>query len=104
VNRRRVKTNGTSSDPGLLDTVTVLVTWGDNKQGSAQVQGGTAALPQLKHKYKKAGGYTVTLRLTDDEGDSTEMQFDARFPGHGRGAASVPLTPIMRQRCCSRRC
>ncbi|HYD47922.1 MAG TPA: PKD domain-containing protein [Terriglobales bacterium] len=53
----------TFSDPGILDTHTVSVDWGD---------GTVTTSPDLTHTYAAEGGYAVRVKVGDDNGaDST---------------------------------
>lgn len=47
------------SDPGILDTHTVTVSWGD---------GTVTTTPNLTHSYAAEGGYAVRVAVTDDDG------------------------------------
>lgn len=79
----------TFSDPGVLDTHTALVNWGDGTTsagivdesgGSGRVLGG--------HTYAAPGDYTVTVTVTDKDGGSG---FSA-FRQHVAAANTAPVT------------
>ena len=54
-----VSFNGSSSDPGWLDTHTFEWDFGDNNTASGQ---------NVSHEYSSTGNYTVTFTVTDDDG------------------------------------
>jgi len=56
-----VSLNGGFTDPGILDTHTIVWSFGD---GTAAVTGTLTPT----HSYTSAGDYTVTLTVTDDDG------------------------------------
>jgi RHS repeat-associated protein len=64
------------TDPGIQDTHTARVNWGDGPDQSATVQeqngAGTAS---ASHVYTAAGMYTVTVTITDDAGAATSTSF-----------------------------
>src|SRR5437660_12081828 len=60
--------DGSFTDPGVLDTFTARIDWGD---GSATTQSYTATAPKTfnaSHMYPTAGSYTVTTTVTDNDG------------------------------------
>lgn len=62
--------NGTISDVGLNDSLTLVVDWGDGSTGAPMnFSGGTTAY-SITHTYVDDGVYVVKLNLTDDEGDT----------------------------------
>jgi alpha-tubulin suppressor-like RCC1 family protein len=56
------------TDPGANDTLTCSINWGDGTVVSAPIANGTCSGP---HAYGAAGGRTVTVTATDDDGGST---------------------------------
>ncbi len=64
------------TDPGILDTHTATMSWGDATSSAATVtevngSGSTSA----SHTYTSAGVYTLTLTVTDDDGGSGQCAF-----------------------------
>ena len=60
-------------DPGLNDTHTVQVNWGDgNIENNISVSGGVI---ELSHTYESIDSFTVELTLTDDDGGSDSTSF-----------------------------
>ena len=70
---------GTVVDPGLLDTETVQVTWGDGTTSAATVDQASRTF-SASHSYATASPYTVTATATDKDG------------GQGSAATSVTVT------------
>jgi PKD repeat protein len=66
-----VNAAATFTDPGLLDTHTALVDWGDGTASQAAVTetNGSGSLTAA-HAYAKAGFYLVTVTVTDKDGDA----------------------------------
>ncbi|MGE4190288.1 MAG: PKD domain-containing protein [Thermoanaerobaculia bacterium] len=62
---------GTFSDPGVLDSHTATVDWGDLATGSAEVEEdrGRGSIVAA-HSYAEAGSYPVTVCVEDDDGGS----------------------------------
>jgi hypothetical protein len=77
----------TFSDPGLLDTHSVEVNWGDGTvdQGGFGDLGRLASYTQeqgggsfsVKHAYAGLGSFPLTIRVTDDDGGVGEWTFEA---------------------------
>jgi len=79
---------GSFSDPGVFDTQTATIDWGDGKTGAASLTGGAGEWQvKASHVYSAGGFYPVTLKVTDDDGGvaattSTAMIVGARL-NHG---------------------
>ncbi|MFO0748165.1 MAG: PKD domain-containing protein [Myxococcota bacterium] len=66
---------GTFSDPGLDDTFTGTVDWGDGSGTQALTLGsGTFT---LSHAWADNGSYTITVKISDDDGTTTTTLFVA---------------------------
>jgi hypothetical protein len=52
-------------DPGVLDTHTVTIAWGDGASETLAVTGGAFS---VSRQYLAAGTYTLSARVTDDDG------------------------------------
>jgi hypothetical protein len=63
-----LRQSGTFSDPGTTETYWATVNYGDGSGGMALALTGKSFL--LDHTYGTAGTYTVTVSVTDSEGDS----------------------------------
>jgi PKD domain-containing protein/WD40 repeat protein len=63
-----LRQSGTFSDPGTTETYWATVNYGDGSGGMALALTGKSFL--LDHTYSTAGTYTVTVNVTDSEGDS----------------------------------
>jgi parallel beta-helix repeat protein len=64
------------TDPGILDTHTATIDWGDGNTstGSISGSGGTYDVSS-SWTYGQAGVYTITLTVEDDDGDSDITMF-----------------------------
>src|SRR5205085_2117842 len=66
--------SGTFSDPGVLDTHTASITWGDGTSGSGKVtESGGSGSVAADHYYADNGTYTITFRVTDKDGGYHEV-------------------------------
>jgi predicted outer membrane repeat protein len=65
---------GAFADAGAADTWQVVIDWGDASKLDALDVGRQGRL-QRSHIFAAAGQYTVTLRVTDDDGDNTSGVF-----------------------------
>lgn len=69
----QLKVSASFTDPGVLDTHTARWTWGDGKSNSGELtEVNGAGTAKGNHVYKKVGTYTITLRITDDDGGSNQ--------------------------------
>ena len=64
------------SDPGILDTHTATIEWGDGTSTQYSIDVGTNVIHD-SHMYSNAGAYIIAVMLTDDDG--------------GVGTASMPV-------------
>ncbi|HEV3082404.1 MAG TPA: PKD domain-containing protein, partial [Gemmataceae bacterium] len=65
--------SGGFTDPGILDTHTATVNWGDgsaNSTGTVTESAGNGTV-STSHSYSAAGTYTVTLTVMDKDGGAT---------------------------------
>jgi PKD repeat protein len=79
---------GSFTDPGLNDTHTARIDWGDGSISSPVVTGSGSAFRQLAatHTYQTSGTYQATLTVSDDDGGSASRQIEvvvqtAQVPG-----------------------
>ena len=63
---------GTATDPGLADTHTATIDWGDGVSEPATVlQGSGSATLSGSHRFAGPGEFVVTLTVEDDDGGTT---------------------------------
>jgi len=62
-------------DPGILDTHTATIKWGDGQTTLINVPFGTYIVTG-DHTYTSAGVYLITLTVTDDDGGSDSMTLE----------------------------
>ena len=60
--------SGSFSDPGILDTHTLLVEWGDGAITSQFFEADSSRTFSMTHRYRDDGVFTVRLRLVDKDG------------------------------------
>ena len=79
-----VTIDGTFSDPGVLDTHTVVVNWGDGTPpqtlSTVDQVGHTFT---ASHHYDAGGTYTISVTLTDKDGDAATQTTTAVVGGVG---------------------
>jgi Tol biopolymer transport system component len=63
--------NGTILDPGVLDTHTVTINWGDGTPATTLVGGVGATNFSSSHLYGSLGAYTITVNGSDDDGGTS---------------------------------
>jgi PKD repeat protein len=65
------------TDPGILDTHTGTIDWGDGTSSSAAVtEADGSGSASDSHEYAAAGVYTVTLTVTDKDGGAGQSVFE----------------------------
>lgn len=68
--------NAPFTDPGVLDTHTASIDWGDGTVTSGNVLEANGDGTMLgSHAYTEGGLYTVTITVTDKDGESDSAQF-----------------------------
>jgi len=64
-----VSVSASFSDPGVADTHSAAIDWGDGSSSAGAVsEAGGAGTVSGEHTYAAAGFYTVTMTVTDDDG------------------------------------
>ena len=62
------------SDPGVLDTQTVMVDWGDGLTEMLELAAGGSDFG-LSHTFQTAGNFTVVVTITDKDGGTSDQTF-----------------------------
>jgi len=66
--------SGSFSDPGVLDTHTVVINWGDTTSTTLNLLAGVTAIPATSHTYldnqASDAAYTISVQVTDKDGAS----------------------------------
>ncbi|HVT26667.1 MAG TPA: PKD domain-containing protein, partial [Lacipirellulaceae bacterium] len=83
-------------DPGLLDTHTATVNWGDGSttENATIIPGVGAGALGGTHKYAEDGTYTVTVKVMDNDGGSDTRTFDVTVKDVTPGVALNPVPDI----------
>src|SRR5207245_8549279 len=62
---------GSFSDPGTLDTRTMVINWGDGSASTTvSLAAGALSFSGVRHQYLSTGNYTVSVTVTDKDGGS----------------------------------
>jgi PKD repeat protein len=81
----------TFTDPGVLDTHTAVIDWGDGNVTSGSVDQAAGSVSG-SHSYQAAGVYTVNVTVTDNDGDAGSDSLTVTvLPG---AVSSCELYPI----------
>ncbi len=78
----------TFSDPGINDTHTATIDWGDGNSEAA----GTGSPVSGAHTYIQDGLYTITVTVTDDDGDSGAATIDVIVSNVSNVSPTVTIT------------
>src|SRR5205814_983496 len=82
----RATLTGKLFDPGVRDTFTLLVNWGDGRITTEHLRAGATRF-ELTHQYARRGNYKISLTLLDDDGGaaSASIQLKIQKASHGHG-------------------
>jgi trimeric autotransporter adhesin len=69
-------------DPGVLDTQTVVIDWGDGVTETIDLDAGLNSF-DISHAYAELGDYTVTVTLTDEDGGVDVVTFSVSVDASG---------------------
>src|SRR5205823_329522 len=62
--------SGSFTDPGTLDTHTVVITWGDGSSDALNLPAAMLSFSNVNHQYLSTGNYTASVTVTDKDGGS----------------------------------
>jgi MBG domain (YGX type)/PKD domain/Bacterial Ig-like domain (group 1)/Bacterial Ig-like domain (group 3) len=86
---------GDFTDPGVRDTHTAEINWGDGTSGPATVtETGGSGSASGRHVYSGSGNYAIALTLSDDDGGtaSRSVRFTMGNGGVGNSPPSLQLS------------
>jgi hypothetical protein len=89
-----VTLSGSFSDPGTLDTHTVVVNWGDGASSTVNLGPGVLTFGGISHAYHPASssaGYVIQVTVTDEDPDSISGTLDVHV-NSGQSGLSATLT------------
>ena len=66
---------GVYTDPGTLDTQTVVIEWQAGVTETLNLPAGSSSF-ELSHTYAEAGAFTVIVTITDKDGGTAQQSFD----------------------------
>jgi peptidoglycan/xylan/chitin deacetylase (PgdA/CDA1 family) len=92
---------GSFADPGADNPWSVDIAWGDGSVHGTAGAGAPGGLGSMSHTYADSGSYTVTVKVTDKDGASSQATFiaavtnvapTASFPPGATAYVGTPLT------------
>ena len=94
VNDGTAMVSASVTDPGILDTHTATVDWGDGtttKNVAASPQGAGWAVEDAAHVYQAAGMYPIGVTVTDDDGGTATTSTQVKIGGAGVPVTQTPI-------------
>ena len=94
-----IEVAGTFTDPGVADSHTATIAWGDSATSTASVtQGAGSGSLRAAHTYSAAGVYTVTVSVNDGDGGTASATRSVTVteppaPTHGTSGAGKFKSP-----------
>jgi hypothetical protein len=92
--------SGNIVDPGSLDTLTLVIDWGDGSTDSTLNLAAATTAFTTDHTFATAGTYDATLTITDMDGDSNNYSLSITAespasPTQSSNSSSAEATPIV---------
>ena len=88
-----VTLSGSFGDPGVFDTHTVLVDWGDQTSSTVNLPAGVVGFSGLSHAYVTAGSFTIAVTVSDNDQASTSSSAVLQVVGNTEFAAGISGPP-----------
>jgi PKD repeat protein len=91
VEQESVTVDATFVDPGLSDTFTLTMSWGDGTSWSTAVAAGTRAV-SASHQYLAAGPFVITVTVVDSDNASGSMAKALEVRARNRAPSGLTVT------------